>query len=268
MKKILISVDVEEFDIPEEYGQRIPLEEKLRVSEAGVRKTLDLFAECGVRGTFFITAFWAQHFPELVREIALNHEIASHAFYHDRFENTDLLASRLELERISGRPVTGFRMPRLQPVDLEVLYNAGYLYDASVNPTWLPGRYDNRQVPRHVHALGPLWEMPTSVTPRMRLPVFWLSVKNMPLWFTQTCAASILKKEDYFSSYFHPWELEDIGRYKLPFYVKRVCGRRLEEKMRRWLMWLGTKGTFVSHSDYLLETGLLTGSMVTSGGNA
>ncbi len=266
MKQILISVDVEEFDIPEEYGQQIPLEEKLRVSEAGVRKTLALFEECGVRGTFFITAFWAKHHPELVRIIAQRHEIASHAYYHDRFDNDDLLASRLELENISGHTVKGFRMPRLQPVSIEALYDAGYRYDASINPTWLPGRYDNRHISRHVHTNGPLWIMPTSVTPRMRLPVFWLSVKNMPLWFTQNCITGILAKEDYFSCYFHPWELENIGHYKLPVYVRRVHGSKLLEKMRRYLCWLGSKGKFVTHSDYLRETGRLTISTVTSAG--
>ncbi len=230
-----------------------------------MRKTLALFDACNVQATFFITAFWAQHHPALVRKIAERHEIASHAFYHDRFDNADLLASRLELERISGKPVIGFRMPRLQPVDYSLLHAAGYMYDASVNPTWLPGRYDNRHVSRHVHDSGPLWVMPASVTPRMRLPIFWLSVKNMPLWFTRACAGSILRKEDYFSCYFHPWELEDISGYQLPFYVKRVNGRRLEEKMRRLLLWLGSKGTFVTHTGYLRATARLTGSSVTSG---
>ncbi len=249
--KILISVDVEEFDIPEEYGQHIPLQEKLAVSYQGVLKTLVLFDELHVRATFFITAYWAQHFPELVQRIAEKHEIASHAFYHDAFEERDLLHSRQELEHISGKPVKGFRMPRLKPVNIQALEQAGYAYDASLNPTWLPGRYNNRHLPRTVHRKEALWVMPSSVTPSLRLPVFWLSVKNMPMWFTRFCSQRILQNGDYFSFYFHPWELEDLSAYQLPSYVKRISGDKMSRRMRTFLLFLRSKGQFISHSDYL-----------------
>ncbi|SIN64775.1 polysaccharide deacetylase family protein [Chitinophaga niabensis] len=249
--KILISVDVEEFDIPEEYGQKIPLQEKLLVSYRGVVKTMTLFEELNIRATFFITAYWAQNFPDMVKRMAAKHEIASHAFYHDVFEETDLLDSRNELEYISGQKVKGFRMPRLKPVNMESLEKAGYTYDASLNPTWIPGRYNNRKQPRYVHRKEALWVMPSSVTPRLRLPVFWLSVKNFPLWFTRYCSRRILQKEDYFSFYFHPWELEDLSSYKLPLVVKSVSGTKMHNKMRRFLAYLSARGEFISHSDYL-----------------
>lgn len=244
-------MDVEEFDIPEEYGQKIPLQEKLLVSYRGVLKTMALFDELNIRATFFITAYWAQNFPDLIKRIAAKHEIASHAFYHDAFEDSDLHDSRQELQYISGQEVKGFRMPRLQPVNMEALEKAGYTYDASINPTWIPGRYNNRHLPRVVHRKEAMWVMPSSVTPRLRLPVFWLSVKNFPLWFTRHCSHRILRKDDYFSFYFHPWELEDLSNYRLPLVVKRVSGPRLHNKMRRFLSYLSSKGEFISHADYL-----------------
>lgn len=253
MKKnsILISVDVEEFDIPEEYGHVVSKEEKLHVSYRGLLNTLALFDELNIRATFFITAYWAQQFPEVVKRIAAKHEIASHTFYHSSFREEDLLASRLELEKISDQRVLGFRMPRLQPVSLHALAHAGYLYDASLNPTWLPGRYNNRHMPRTVHRNGPLWVMPSSVTPVFRIPVFWLSVKNFPLWFTRSCISNILRHDDYFSFYFHPWELEDLSAYQLPWYVKRKCGEQLYERLYHLFNGLKKKGEFISHGDYL-----------------
>lgn len=250
-KKILISVDVEEFDIPEEYGQSLEMEQKLAVSRNGLLKTLELFNTLNIRATFFVTAYWAQQHPALLQQIAEKHEIASHAFYHDRFEEADLLHSRLTLEAICGKPVKGFRMPRLQPVSLTALQKAGYIYDASLNPTWLPGRYNNLHRPRQVFREAQLWIMPTSVTPVLRLPVFWLSVKNLPLWFSKTCIRRILRKGDHCSFYFHPWELEDLHTYQLPWYVKRVCGLQLENKLAALFTWLQKEGVFISHTDYL-----------------
>ncbi len=248
---LLISVDVEEFDIPEEYGHLLGEEEKKHVTYRGVLKTLALFDELGIRATFFITAYWAQQFPAVVRRIAARHEIASHAFFHSTFHERDLLAARLELEHLCGQPVLGFRMPRLQPVSIAALTDAGYRYDASLNPTWLPGRYNNWRAPRAVHRNGPLWVMPSAVTPLLRIPVFWLSVKNCPLWFTRLCIARVLSGGGYFSCYFHPWELEDLSLYGLPWYVKNRCGERMYERLYDVFKGLKAKGEFMSHADYL-----------------
>lgn len=251
-KKILISVDVEEFDIPEEFGQQVPLQEKLQVSRQGLETTLELFEKYNVRATFFITAYWAQHYPELVRKLAARHEIASHAYYHSSFSENDLESSRLALQEISGQPVRGFRMPRLKPVNLEVLQQAGYLYDASVNPTWLPGRYNNWHIPRTLYQEKDMWIIPSAVSPLCRYPVFWLSVKNMPLWVTRHFCNTILRKDDYLSFYFHPWELENLQRYTaLPGYIRNASGQHMRRKLEGFLRHLSTKGIFCPHLDII-----------------
>ncbi|MGF6927562.1 hypothetical protein QFZ48_003062 [Chitinophaga sp. W2I13] len=249
--RILISVDVEEFDIPEEFGQQVTLQEKLEVSRSGLQATLALFDKYNVRATFFVTAYWAQHYPELIRQMAVKHEIASHAYYHSSFTEADLESSRLALQEISSQPVQGFRMPRLRKVNMQALKAAGYLYDASVNPTWLPGRYNNRHLPRTVFKDQDTWIIPSSVSPFLRYPLFWLSVKNMPLWVTRHFSKRILKKDSYLSFYFHPWELSDINAYELPGYIRRVSGKRMQQKMDLFLDFLQQNGTFCTHADLL-----------------
>lgn len=251
-KRILISVDVEEFDIPEEFGRQVPLQEKLEISRKGLQTTLDLFDQYNVRATFFITAYWAQHYPELIRQVAAKHEIASHAYYHSSFSDADLEGSRLALQEISGQQVRGFRMPRLRKVNMKALKDAGYLYDASLNPTWLPGRYNNRHLPRTMfRGDNNMWIIPSSVSPLMRYPVFWLSVKNAPLWVTRHFSKTILRKDNYLSFYFHPWELVDIRGYALPSYISRVSGARMEQKMDGFLRFLQQQGRFCAHIDML-----------------
>lgn len=251
MNRLLISMDVEEFDIPEEFGDRVTAEEKLSVSHAGLLRALELFDKYDVRATFFITAYWAQQYPVLVKQLAEKHEIASHLFYHSSFEEGDLERSRLELERISGQPVKGFRMPRLRPVDMEALKNAGYAYDASLNPTWLPGRYNHLDKPRIPFKREDLWIMPSSVSPLCRYPVFWLSVKNMPMWVTRYFSNRILAKDGLLTFYFHPWEMSDLRNYQLPGYIRKTSGDHMYDRMDMFLGYLQQKGTFVSHADYL-----------------
>ena len=92
---ILLSFDIEEFDLPTEYGLAISWEEQLRVSREGSGHILDVLARHGVRATFFCTARFAEAAPDVLRAICDGgHEVASHGYAHSAFEEADLTRSR------------------------------------------------------------------------------------------------------------------------------------------------------------------------------
>jgi len=231
---LLLTFDVEEFDMPLEYGQTIPEAEQMQVGYAGLEALLALLDRYPqVSGTCFTTANFAQHFPEATRRMAERHEIASHTFYHAHFEPKDLLASREALEAICGKTVQGLRMPRMRPVEMADVRAAGFTYDSSVNPCWLPGRYDNRHLPRTPYVQEGMLRFPASVTPRWRIPLFWLSFKNFPYPLYRKWVSDTLKKDGYCCLYFHPWEFIPLTRYHIPGYAKRHAGPVLLNRLRR-----------------------------------
>ena len=78
---ILLSFDIEEFDMPFEYGLSLSWEEQIRISSEGCRKILNCLSRHEVKATFFCTARFAENAPELIREISESgHEIASHGY--------------------------------------------------------------------------------------------------------------------------------------------------------------------------------------------
>jgi len=255
--RVLLSFDLEEFDIPNEFGASLSVAEQLRVTTEGVSNLLPVLNQLQVAATFYTTAFYAQQNEALVKTIAASNEIASHTFYHSRFTGTDIKDSRQVLEAISGQAVTGFRMPRLAPVDKKLIYEAGYLYDASLNPTWLPGRYNYFHHPRTVFRQDNLWILPSSVTPSLRIPMFWLAFKNLPLWFIKQCSLQILQKDNYLSLYFHPWEYANLSAYKqMPFYTRRPSGVQLLDKLSAYLSWLQTLAEFTTSRSFVETTEL------------
>ncbi|OYY89171.1 MAG: polysaccharide deacetylase [Sphingomonas sp. 28-66-16] len=108
---------------------------------------LSLFAETGVKATFFTLGWIAKRHPALIRRIvAQGHEIASHGWDHqrvftmtaDRFR-ADLLMARQTIEDAAGVAVTGYRAPSFSidqrtPWAHQVLADAGYSYSSSVAP--------------------------------------------------------------------------------------------------------------------------------------
>jgi len=249
---ILASFDVEEFDLPLEYNHNISIEEQFKVGKDGLDMVMPMLDELQVACTMFTTANFAMQFPEAVQRMAQQyHEIASHTFYHTTFENKDLLASRLKLEEISGKPVTGLRMPRMRSVSVQEVKAAGYQYDSSINPTWIPGRYNNRHLPRTLYTDHDLLRLPASVTPNLRIPLFWLAFKNMPYALFKTLVLQTLKKDGYVCLYFHPWEFININQYPLPGYIKKDSNQILVQKLHKLFTALKQEATFITIQEYL-----------------
>ncbi|MDB5195900.1 MAG: polysaccharide deacetylase [Flaviaesturariibacter sp.] len=251
---ILLSFDVEEFDLPLEYGQSISIEEQLQIGYNGLQVITDILNGPGVSTTLFTTAFFAGHFSNAIKQLSERHEIASHTFYHTRYTDDDLLQSRLELERIIGKPVTGLRMPRMKAVEAATVLEAGYIYNSSINPTWLPGRYDNRHVSRRPFLEKGLLQFPVSVTPQ-RIPLFWLAFKNLPYPVFRKLALQTLRKDGYLCLYFHPWEFTDLSEYKLPFYVKSGSKGNLLQKLKHLVKDFSAEGEFVGMQDFIQAQG-------------
>ncbi|CAN5837849.1 polysaccharide deacetylase family protein [soil metagenome] len=271
-QSILLSFDAEEFDIPGEFGHAIPASEQLRIGAEGWGRVLDLLDDLNrtptaaqpcaapIRATFFTTAAIAEFAPELARRtLTAGHELASHGVRHTGFAPGDEARSKQLLEAAApGASITGFRMPRMAPVDIGALARAGYRYNASENPIWLPGRYNKFFVSRRWSVAtttgGSLIRVPAAATPLIRWPLFWLSFKNAPLWWTKRMTAWCLRADGYAALYFHPWEFCDLagpGGFGLPRHVRRLDGAALTARLRQYLEWLRARGaTFETYARF------------------
>ncbi|OMP80601.1 polysaccharide deacetylase family protein [[Flexibacter] sp. ATCC 35208] len=145
--RILISIDLEELKLSanNNNGQEMSLEERQQISLDGLGKTITLLDKYQVRATFFITASWAQAYPEVVRQLALKHEVASHG-----------ALDKEVLEQIIGDRLYGCRMGASIKPDYSSLRAAGYLYHSGgqqVRPMTIEG--DCYEI--YAESVRPLW---------------------------------------------------------------------------------------------------------------
>jgi peptidoglycan/xylan/chitin deacetylase (PgdA/CDA1 family) len=250
-KSILLSFDIEEFDIPEEYGELVENNIKFEISRRGLLKIIALLERLEVRATFFVTANFALNHQEIIKQLSQQHEIASHGFYHAQFCLADLTKSKQVLQEITGKKILGFRMARLKPIEDREIELAGYEYNSSMNPTYIPGRYNNFFKPRTAYYSNNLLNLPVSVTPLIRFPLFWLSFKNFPLPLIKLASQWTIETDSYLNLYFHPWEFTDISQFKLPGYIKKDSGDKMINKLEKYLLWLKKRGKFRSISEFI-----------------
>ena len=251
MHEILLTFDVEEFDLPLEYGIAISIDEQMEVGKKGLDAINGILEDDDVLCTLFTTANFALRFSENIYGLSQRHEIASHTFSHSSFEKDDLIKSRLELETITSKEIFGLRMPRMKKIDTSWIKEAGYKYESSVNPTWIPGRYNNLSKPRTLYMESGVPKIPVSVSPNFRVPLFWLAFKNFPYYYFKRIALQTLKRDGYLSLYFHPWEFTDLSNSKLPGMVKRKSGTALLDKLNQLIGDLKNEGNFITMNSFL-----------------
>ncbi len=195
-----------------------------RVS-ANTDRLLRVFAEFGVRATFFVLGWVADRDPSIVRRIAAaGHEVASHGYGHwlvydqspEEFRE-DVRRARGVLQAQSGQPVNGYRAPSFSITErslwaLDVLIEEGYRYDTSIFPI-RHDRYGIPSAPRRPHWVRPgLLEIPAST---IRLAGINLPIAGggyfrlLPFWWVRFGIRRLNELEgEPAVFYLHPWELD------------------------------------------------------------
>lgn len=252
IKTILLTFDIEEFDLPLEFGKKISDEKQFNVSKNGTEIILELLERNNIQATFFISAKFAKQYPELIERISTNHEIGLHCLEHkDNYSemNEKEAYERIKkgkeiIEKIINKRIVGYRAPRFQPPHYEILNKAGILYDSSLHPTFIPGRYNNFFSKRKVFLKNDVKVLPLSVSPILRLPLFWLAFRNLPLFYSKYITN---RNKDYACLVFHPWEFVSIENINLPKLIKRNTGERLIKKLQKYIdNYNGDKFTTIS----------------------
>ena len=253
---ILLSFDTEEFDVPREHGVEFSLEEGMTVSVYGTERILDILKANDVKATFFCTSNFAQNAPDVMRRIqSEGHEIACHGCDHWQPKASDVKTSKEIIEDLMNIKCYGYRQPRMFPVSDADIHANGYEYNSSLNPAFIPGRYMHLTTPRTWFMKDGVMQIPASVSPWLRIPLFWLALHNFPEWLYYMLVKRVLCHDGYFDTYFHPWEffeLKEHPEFKMPFIIKNNSGRQMQQRLDRLIKKLKSRGEeFVTYHEFV-----------------
>ena len=239
MKKyLLLTFDLEEFNLPLEIDEKIGYNEMFSISYKGLLEVLKILDKFNIKATFFTTLAFGQRFPKMINkivnkgnEIALHHSLNSGEFMNS------ILNEKRKLEDIIGIKILGIRMHKLKVPPFKLLKKLGFKYDSSIHPTIIPGRYNYLPYPTGLYITEGILEISISVTPLLRLPFSFLWFRNFGLSYTKFCTLFSTLNREFINVYYHPWEFTNIDKFPLPFYIKRNCGKNMIIKMKKYINW-------------------------------
>jgi polysaccharide deacetylase family protein (PEP-CTERM system associated) len=220
---------------------------------------LELLAERGVHGTFFVLGWVAERSPGLVRRIAAaGHEIACHGYSHELIYRQSRLEFRGEttrgkgvLEDAIGQAVLGYRAASFSIVRkslwaLDELIDLGFRYDSSIFAI-RHDRYgipDASPVPGKVTAPSGRSILEFPMAPAnffgLKLPVTGGGYfRILPYPLTLAGLRRINAAGRPFAFYLHPWEIDPdqprvaVGTFSRFRHYTNLAG--CKERLRRLL---------------------------------
>ncbi len=253
-KRILLSFDVEEFDLPKEYNVEIGEREQFDFSFQGLKKIVSLVDKTEIKATFFVTASFALKYPSLIKKMSEKQEIASHGLSHSSkiYSEEEVRKSKELIEKIINKKILGFRMSRLQKVDYSSLKRLGFTYDSSIAPSFIPGRYNYFFEKRKISANNGVYVVPISTLPLLRLPFSWIFFRNFGINYGKLITLLSIKTLGFVNLYLHPWEFNSLSKFPIPNYLKTNSGRKLQKDLENYILWCKKKGfAFSTFSEYL-----------------
>ena len=202
------------FDIDGPTGNmnRVPNAENMpslmSMGEYGPRtampRILDILDRYNIKSSFYIPGWVAEHYPDLVKDVAQRgHEVAHHGYIHEPpatltpEQEWDVLEKGISiLKETSGARPLGYRSPswELSQHSLEYLAALGFKYDTSLMGDDAPYRLETPK--------GPLVE----------LPIHWL-LDDAP-HFTYTPATGRLGPMKGPDEVYQSWVAEFNGLYR------------------------------------------------------
>jgi len=163
--------------------------------------------------------------------------------------------SKQVVERVTGRTAYGYRQPRMFPVSDAEIERMGYRYNSSLNPAFIPGRYMHLSAPRTWFMRGRVMQIPASVTPWVRFPLFWLALHNLPEGLYHALVRRTLRHDGYFVTYFHPWEfyeLREHPEFRMPFIIRNNSGAAMAGRLDRLIRMLKAGGhRFITFNEFV-----------------
>lgn len=257
MKYFTLTFDLEEFSLLDEYT-KCSENEIIEISVMGLKNLLSLLEKYNINATFFTTYFFAKNRPHTVENLSKGHEISLHGYKHsDRYGNmkknnvrSRLRGAKSGIENIINEKIYGFRAPRMETVNKDILDDLGFSYDSSLHPTWVPSRYNNFFSRKKPFIEDNIVELPISVTSLFRLPFSWFWFRNLGLSYARICTG--LSNVSPLNIYFHPWEFVDLNDYDIPFSFKDRTGEKMFEMFDKYLGWCKKKEfKFLTIKDFL-----------------
>ncbi len=248
---ILLTLNLINIESDTENGVVVSLDERLAITMANTKSILRILDIHDVKASFFIEISIAEKLKNLLKAIsALGHEIA---FYNKNSSASQIEDSKKSIENFLEKPIKGIRQKEFKIADAD-LKLMGFNYISNIDHSDILFPFKRLRRDCEISEENGISIVPESISPYSQLPYNDFIFQVLPIKFYENMVFETLKNDDFVLVYLDSWQFTDMKRYhfKVPFYRNYNCGKKIEDKLETFLMWINEKELATSRmKDYI-----------------
>jgi hypothetical protein len=248
---ILLTFNVMNIESETRNGSQITDMERLEITIANTKSVLRILDIHEVKASFFIEISIVEKLKNLLKAIsAQGHEIA---FYNKNSSATQIEETKKSMEEFLDKQIRGIRQKefKISENDLKLM---GFNYISNIDHADILFPFKRLKRDSEISEENGISIVPESISPYSQLPYNDFVFQTLPMKYYQNMVFETLKKDDFVLVYLDVWQFTDVKKYqfKVPFYRRYNCGKKMEDKLEDFLAWINEKELATSRmKDYI-----------------
>lgn len=248
---ILLTFNVMNIESETRNGSQITDMERLEITIANTKSVLRILDIHEVKASFFIEISIVEKLKNLLKAIsAQGHEIA---FYNKNSSASQIEETKKSTEEFLDKQIRGIRQKefKISDNDLKLM---GFTYISNIDHADILFPFKRLKRDSEISEENGISIVPESISPYSQLPYNDFVFQTLPMKYYQNMVFETLKNDDFVLVYLDVWQFTDVKKYqfKVPFYRRYNCGKKMEDKLEDFLAWINEKELATSRmKDYI-----------------
>ena len=248
---ILLTFNVMNIESETRNGSQITDMERLEITIANTKSVLRILDIHEMKASFFIEISIVEKLKNLLKAIsAQGHEIA---FYNKNSSASQIEETKKSTEEFLDKQIRGIRQKefKISDNDLKLM---GFTYISNIDHADILFPFKRLKRDSEISEENGISIVPESISPYSQLPYNDFVFQTLPMKYYQNMVFETLKNDDFVLVYLDVWQFTDVKKYqfKVPFYRRYNCGKKMEDKLEDFLAWINEKELATSRmKDYI-----------------
>lgn len=248
---ILLTFNIVKIESETKNGFQISDNDRLEVTEANAKSVLRILDIHEVKASFFIEISIVEKLKNLIKAIsAQGHEIA---FYNKNSSASQIEEAKKLAEDFLEKQIRGIRQKefKIGENDLKLM---GFNYISNIDHADILFPFKRLKRDSDITEENGISIVPESISPYSQLPYNDFVFQVLPMKYYQNMVFETLKNDDFVLVYLDIWQFTDVKKYnfKVPFYRSYNSGKKMEDKLEAFLIWINEKEMATSRmKDYI-----------------
>lgn len=249
---ILLTFNIINNNPIQKNGAKLTDVELLEITHKNTYSILRILENHNVKSTFFIEISIAEKSAELLKKIvSKGHEVA---FYNKNSSAVEIEKIKKIVESFLEKPIRGIRQKEVT-ISVNELKMMEFTYISNIENANILFPFKRLQRSTEIAEERGLSIVPESISPYSQLPYNDFTFQIIPIKYYQGMVTETLKNDEFVLVYLNTFQFTENENFnfKIPFYRKYNSGKKMEDKLENFLIWINANELATSRmKDYIL----------------